>query len=130
MRFMLYTMGDDSNPPPPPSAEMMAEMGAFIEEATKAGVLLVTGAFAPSAEGTKVSYDGQRFDITDGPFAEAKELVGGWALVDVRDKDEAIEWARRFLSIIGWGESRIRQVYGPDEPPPGFDPSTIEGFNS
>jgi hypothetical protein len=55
-------------------------------------------------------HDG-KFTVLDGPFTEAKELIGGWALMETRDKDEAIEWTKRFLSIVGEGESTIRQVY-------------------
>jgi hypothetical protein len=112
MRFLGYTMGDDSVPLPPPSPELMTEMGKFIEEATKAGVLLATGGLAPTAEATKVIRADGKFSVIDGPFAEAKELIGGWALMEVRDKDEAIEWTKRFLAIAGDGESTIRQVYG------------------
>jgi hypothetical protein len=111
MRFLGYTMGDDSTPMPPPSPEFMAEMNAFVEEATKAGVLVATGGVGPIAEATKVVCDNGKFTILDGPFAEAKELVGGWALMEVRDKDEAIEWTKRFLAILGNGESTLRQVY-------------------
>jgi hypothetical protein len=111
MRYLGYTLGDDSVPMPPPRPELMAEMGTFVEEATKAGVLLATGGLGPSAEGTKISYRNGEFTVVDGPFAEAKELIGGWALMEVRDKDEAIEWTKRFLSVVGEGESTIRQVY-------------------
>jgi hypothetical protein len=111
MRFLGYTMGDDSTPMPPPSPEFMAEMNAFVEEATKAGVLVATGGVGPIAEATKVVCTDGKFTILDGPFAEAKELVGGWALMEVRDKDEAIEWTKRFLAILGNGESTLRQVY-------------------
>jgi hypothetical protein len=113
MRFLGYTMGDDSAPQPPPSPELMAEMGKLVEEATKAGVLLATGGLAPTAEATKVVRADGKFTVIDGPFTEAKELIGGWALMEVRDKEEAIEWTKRFLSIAGDGESTIRQVYGP-----------------
>jgi hypothetical protein len=89
----------------------MTKMGTFIEEATKAGVLLATGGLGPSADGTKVAYKGGEFTVTDGPFAEAKELIGGWALMEVRDKGEAIEWTKRFLTIAGEGESTIREVF-------------------
>ena len=58
---------------------------------------------------------GQSVRVTDGPFAEAKELIGGWALMDVRDKDEALEWAKRFLRIAGEGESYVRQTFGPED---------------
>jgi hypothetical protein len=111
MRFLGYTMGDDSTPMPPPSPEFMAEMNAFVEEATKAGVLVATGGVGPIAEATKVVCTDGEFTILDGPFTEAKELVGGWALMEVRDKDEAIEWTKRFLAILGNGESTLRQVY-------------------
>ncbi len=113
MRFFGYTLGDPSAPVPPPSPEMFTEMGKFIEEATKAGVLLATGGLAPVEEATKVTNVDGKFTVIDGPFTEAKELIGGWALMEVRDKDEAIEWTKRFLSIAGNGESTIRQVYGP-----------------
>lgn len=121
MRFLTYTLGDDSQPTPPPDAQLMEEMGRFIEEATKAGALLVTGGLEPSAKGTTVRRSGGEFTVTDGPYAEAKELIGGWALMECRDRDEAIEWMRRFLDIAGDGESRIRRVYGPDEDFDGFD---------
>jgi hypothetical protein len=111
MRYLGYTLGDPSAPIAPPSPEMMTEMGKFVEEATKAGVLLATGGLAPAAEATKVTRADGKFTVTDGPFSEAKELIGGWALLDVRDKDEAVEWTKRFLSIAGDGESTIRQVY-------------------
>ena len=111
MRFLMYTLGDESVPIPPPTPELLTEMGAFVEEATKAGVLLATGGIAPTAMGAKVALSGGEFTVTDGPFTEAKELIGGWALCECRDKDEAIEWSKRFLTIIGEGEARVRQVF-------------------
>ncbi len=118
MKFFMYTLGDESVPIPPPTPELYAEMGAFMEEATKSGALLATGGFGPSALGAKVSLAGGEFTVTDGPFTEAKELIGGWALVEAASKDEAIGWAKRFLTIVGGGESRIRQVFGPADGPP------------
>ena len=111
MRYFGYTLGDPTAAVPAPSEELMTEMGKFIEEATKAGVLLATGGLAPAAEATRVVRSGGKFTVLDGPFTEAKELVGGWALMEVRDKAEAIEWTRRFLDIAGDGETTIRQVY-------------------
>jgi hypothetical protein len=111
MRYLGYTLADPSTPIPPPSPELFAQMGAFIEEATKAGVLLATGGLGPVEEATRVRYADGEFTILDGPFSEAKELIGGWALMETRDKDEAIEWTKRFLAIAGPGESTIRQVY-------------------
>jgi len=90
---------------------MFAKMGAFVEEATKAGVLLATGGLGPVEEATRVKYADGEFTVLDGPFSEAKELVGGWAVMETRDKDEAIEWTKRFLAIAGPGESTIRPVY-------------------
>ena len=112
MRFLGYTLADPSIPIPPPTPEMYAKMGAFMEEATKAGVLVATGGVGPLEEAVKISYDDGKFTVLDGPFSEAKELVGGWALMECRDKDEAIEWTKRFLAIAGHGESTIRTVYG------------------
>jgi hypothetical protein len=114
MRFLGYTLADPSIPLPPPSPEMYAAMDELMAEATKAGVLVATGGFGPLEEATKVTYADGKFTVLDGPFAEAKELVGGWGLLECRDKDEAIEWTKRFLSIAGQGESTIRQVYGPE----------------
>ena len=113
MKFLGYTLGDPDTPAGPGSPEMYQRMSEFVEEATKAGVLLATGGLAPVSEAVKVRYSGGEFTVLDGPFTEAKELVGGWALMECRDKDEAIEWTKRFLTIAGEGESTIRPVYGP-----------------
>ncbi|HWG62426.1 MAG TPA: YciI family protein [Streptosporangiaceae bacterium] len=111
MRFLGYTLADPSIPIPPPTPEMMSQMGEFMEEATKAGVYVAGGGFGPAGDATKVVYAGGEFSVLDGPFTEAKELVGGWALLETRDKAEAIEWTKRFLAVAGEGESTIRQVY-------------------
>lgn len=113
MKFFGYTLGDPDTPVGPASPAEYERMSAFVEEATKAGVLLATGGLAPLEQAVKVKYSGSEFTILDGPFAEAKELVGGWALMECRDQDEAVEWTKRFLTIAGPGESTIRQVYGP-----------------
>jgi hypothetical protein len=113
MRFLCYTLADPSIPIPPPEPEMYAKMGEFMADATKAGVLLATGGVGPVDEAIKVKYSGGEYTVLDGPFSEAKELIGGWALMEVRDKAEAIEWTKRFLATAGGGESTIRQVYGP-----------------
>ena len=110
MRFLGYTIGDPSVPLPEPTPELYDEMGKFVEEATKAGVLVATGGLVPPDQGIRVTLKDGEFTVLDGPFTEAKELIGGWGLLEVRDKDEAIEWTKRFLSVLGEGESRIRQV--------------------
>ena len=114
MRFLGYTMGDESVAIPAPRPELMAEMDKFVEKATKAGVLLATGGLAPTSEATKITLVNGEFTVVDGPFAEAKELIGGWALMEVRDKAEAIEWSKRFLTVVGEGETTIRQTFGPE----------------
>ncbi|HET9895130.1 MAG TPA: YciI family protein [Streptosporangiaceae bacterium] len=110
MRFLGYTLADPNTPMPEPGPELYARMGELVAEATKAGVLLATGGLTPPDQATKVKYSGGEFTVLDGPFAEAKELIGGWALMEVRDKAEAIEWTKRFLTIAGDGESTIREV--------------------
>ncbi len=114
MRFLGYTLGDESIPMPPPSPEFMEEMGAFMEEATTAGVIVATGGIAPTSMGAKITLKDGEFTVTDGPFTESKELIGGWALLECRDLDEAVEWSKRFISVIGDGEVRVRPVFGPE----------------
>src|ERR1700709_2379978 len=111
MRYLGYTLASESTPIPPPTPELMEEMGKFIEEATSAGVFLTGGGMAPTAEGARVIYEQGEFTVIDGPFAEGKEIIGGWALLECRDLDEAVEWTKRFLAVAGEGESRIRPVY-------------------
>lgn len=118
MQFFMYTIGDENDPRlfEPPTPEVMAEMTDFMAEATSAGALVATGGFGHSAQGARVSLADGEFTVTDGPFAEAKELIGGWALVEVSSLAEAIGWARRFLVILGGGETRIRPVLGGRDP--------------
>ena len=118
MRFFCYTLGDENIPMPQPSPEEMEVMGAFVGEAMAAGVLVATGGLAPTSEGVRIQYSaGGSFKVIDGPFAEAKELIGGWALIDVASKEEAIGWAKRFLAIVNadGAESRVRQTFGADD---------------
>ena len=122
MRFLTYTLGDEGVPVPPPAPELMEGMDVLMEEITKAGVLVATGGLAPTAMGAKVSLKDGQFTVMDGPFTEAKELIGGWALMECRDLEEAVEWTKRFVSVVGEGEVRVRpaeavwieRVYGPE----------------
>ncbi|WP_217144344.1 YciI family protein [Streptomyces sp. AC627_RSS907] len=82
-----------------PSPELMQRMEKLMEEMTKAGVLLDTAGLAPTAEGTRVHYEGGQLSVTDGPFTESKEVIGGYALLQAKDKAEAIEWTKRFLKV-------------------------------
>ena len=93
-----------------PSQKLLAEMGKFNQELMKAGVMLGGDGLHPTSKGKRVRFSGQKRTVIDGPFAEAKELVGGWALMECRDRDEAIEWSKRFVAVLGEGEVRIRPV--------------------
>ena len=95
----------------PPNQEDCAKMGNLIEEMTKAGVLLATEGCQPSAKGSRVRYKNGKFTVTDGPFTESKEIIAGFALFQVKSKEEAIAWTRRFLETAGDGESEIRLLY-------------------
>ncbi|GLY66810.1 YciI family protein [Amycolatopsis taiwanensis] len=106
MRYLMMTKGGRQ-----PDEKLYAEMAQFVEEMTAAGVLLTTGGLDPA--GFRVSSSGEEMTVTDGPFTEAKEAIGGFALVEVRSKEEAVELARRFRRIVGDGESLVHQVFGP-----------------
>ncbi|MFG1851505.1 YciI family protein [Actinomadura geliboluensis] len=116
MRFMMMTT-DTGPDTAPPDERMQQEMGEFIAEMAKSGVLLATGGLEP--DGTRISAVDGKITVTDGPFAESKEGVVGFALIEVRTREEAIELSKRFYGIVGGGEGVIKQVFGPDDPAPG-----------
>jgi hypothetical protein len=89
----------------------MAEMGKLIEEMTKAGTLLATEGCLPSIMGARVRRAGKKLTVTDGPFTESKEVIGGFALLQAKSKAEAIELTKRFLNVAGDGECELRQVF-------------------
>ena len=95
----------------PPSQEEMARMGKLIEEGMKAGWLLATEGCLPSALGARVRSSNGKLSVTDGPFTESKELVGGFAILRANSKAEAIQLAKDFLSVVGEGECELRQLY-------------------
>lgn len=97
---------------PQADEQMYADMGRFVEDLTRAGVLLATGGLAQ--EGVHVTAREGRATFTDGPYAEAKETIVSFALIEVASKAEAIELGRRFWAIVGEGEGDLRQVYGPE----------------
>lgn len=112
MRFLMMTTDTAGGPPDAVQAE---EMGRFIEEMSKSGVLLATGGLDPRA--THITSSGGKITVTDGPYTEAKEVVVGFALIEVRSKEEAIELSKRFWAIVGDGEGVIQQVFGPEDIP-------------
>jgi hypothetical protein len=117
MRYMMLLRLDPAASPKEPSAELMEEMGKLLEDMTRQGVLLDTGGFRPAEEGTVIRLSGGRQTVVDGPYAEAKEVVGGYCIVQTKSQEEAVEWAQRFLAIHGdqWElTSEIRQVEEPE----------------
>jgi hypothetical protein len=92
----------------------MTKMGALIGEMMQKGVLLSTEGCKSSKHGARVTLDSGKFTVTDGPFTEAKEFVGGLAVIKVNTKAEAIEWTKKFLSVLGTGSSEILEI---NEPP-------------
>ena len=111
MRFLMYKLGSESGSDPSSRLSKRKVMSEVAEEATKAGGWDFNCGIAPTSMGAKLTRANGEFTVTDGPFTEAKELVGGWGLLEARDRDEAIEWAKRFQDAAGDGEMRVRQVY-------------------
>ena len=99
----------------PPTADEMANMGKLIEEMTKSGVLVATEGCQPSAKGARVRLSQGKLTVIDGPFTEAKELIGGFAIIKTSSKAEAVELTKRFLKVAGDGESEIRLLHEPSD---------------
>jgi hypothetical protein len=95
MRFMMLMIPDIPDDDWMPSAEAVSAMSKYNEELSKAGVLLALDGLHPPGSGVRVSFPGGKATVTDGPFSEAKEVIGGYWLIDVKSKDEAVEWAKR-----------------------------------
>jgi hypothetical protein len=115
MRFLSIFKCAETNTPP--SVEHVARMEKLIEESMKRGELLSTEGCLPSALGARVRRSGDKVTVIDGPFTEAKELIGGFALLEAKSKEHAIELARQFLDVAGDGECEIRQVFTASESP-------------
>lgn len=98
-RFLSLIRIDEQNLPTEFPEDFQERIGALVEEMTKAGVLLDTAGLHPTAQGTRVTWSGGRATVTDGPFTETKEVVGGYLFVQCKDKAEAIEWMKRFLGL-------------------------------
>jgi len=112
MRILGLLRADkDSEAGVPPSKELIERMGSFVEEVTKAGVLLATDGLTPSSKGKRVKVSNGNVTVTDGPFIETKELVASYALFQVNTMQEAIEWTTRFLNVLGEGECELRPIF-------------------
>jgi len=131
MRYMIFVKANTDTeagkfPPEPELTRLFSAMAAYHEELTKAGVLLDASGLQPSSKGFRVKYAGNKTTVVDGPFAEAKELVAGYTMIQVKSHDEALEWARRFPNPAGEGkdaEIEVRLLYELDdfEPSPGVE---------
>ena len=123
MRFMVIVKASkESEAAVLPSQEILQKMGKFNEELVKAGVMLAAEGLQPSSKGARVKFSGGKRTVTDGPFAETKELIAGFWLWQVKSKEEAIEWLKR-APFDGGAEVEIRQVYEPQD----FAPSDPTG---
>ena len=127
MRFMTLVKSTESSGPPPQALmDAIAKLG---EESTKAGELVETGGLYSTAAGARVRLSGGKITVTDGPFSEAKEVVGGYAVFELKSKEEAIKQAVRFMEVHkehwpGWeGETEVRQIYDAAD----FAPKSVGG---
>jgi hypothetical protein len=119
MRFMIIVKATaDSEagrfPPGDEKQKMFAAMAAYHEQLAQAGVLLDGAGLQPSSRGWRIRYHGEQRQVIDGPFAESKELVAGYTLIQVRSREEALEWSRRFPNPVGEGRDaqiEVRQLY-------------------
>jgi len=119
MRFMmLVKSAENKGAPPKGFMDVMAKLG---EEAVKAGTMVVSGGLAPTAASTRVRLSKGQITPIDGPFTEAKEVIGGFAILEFQSKKEALESAKNFMELHkkhwpGWeGETEVRQVLGPED---------------
>ena len=122
MRFMMLVKHGEMSGPPP--KELMDAITKLAEDANKAGTMIASGGLAPSAATTRVRVSRGQLTTTDGSFSEAKEVVGGFAIFDLKSKQEAIASAQVFMEVHrkhwpGWeGETEVRQIFGPEDFPP------------
>ena len=119
MRFMMLVKHAENQGAPP--KELMDAIGRLAEEAVKEGRMLGSGGLAPTAQSTRVRLSGGQIKVIDGPFTDAKEVVGGYAQFEFSSKQEAIESAKTFMELHkkhwpGWeGETEVRQLFGPED---------------
>ena len=128
MRFMILVKADkNSEAGALPDEKLLAEMGKFNEELVKAGVMLAGEGLQPSSKGARVKFSGSTRTVTDGPFAETKELIAGFWLWEVKSKEEAIEWVKRCPNPMkGESEIEIRQLFEAEDFGAEFTPELRE----
>jgi hypothetical protein len=121
MRFMMIVKHSEKQGPPP--KPLMDAIAKIAEEEDKEGTMLGNGGLTPTAQGARIRLSGGKVTVIDGPFTEAKEIIGGYAQFELKSKQEAIESAVAFMELHkkhwpGWeGETEVRQMYGPDDFP-------------
>ena len=124
MRYMMIVKANkDFEAGLPPKPELIAAIGRLAEEANKRGVMVGVGGLLPSSQGTRIRVANGKTSVTDGPFAETKELVGGYAIFDLKSKEDAVQEGKRFMQVhvdvMGpsyEGELEIRPMFGPEGP--------------
>ncbi|MGH3342090.1 MAG: YciI family protein [Carbonactinosporaceae bacterium] len=128
MRFMiLIKANEDTEAGVVPSEELLTEMGKYNEELVKAGVMLAGEGLQPSSKGARVKFSGEKRTVVDGPFTETKELIAGFWLIQVKSKEEAIEWVKRVPNPTGEeSEIEIRQVFEAEDFGDQFTPELRE----
>jgi hypothetical protein len=134
MKFMIIvkaTPDSEAGRFPPDAEKLFQAMATFHEELAQAGVLLDASGLQPSSKGWRVRYHGDKRTVIDGPFAESKELIAGYTLIQVRSRAEALEWSRRFPNPVGEGqpaEIEVRQLYEMEDFQDKAAPETLERF--
>ncbi len=126
MRFMILVKADkDSEAEILPDEKLLRDMGNYNDELVKAGVMLAGEGLHASSKGARVKFSGTKRTVVDGPFTEAKELIAGFWLIQVKSKEEAIEWVKR-VPLYGEAEIEIRQVFEAEDFGPQFTPELRE----
>ena len=118
MRFMILRKADKATEAGVmPSEALLAAMGSYMEQMTKAGVLLGGDGLHPTSKGAKVKFSRGKPTVIDGPFAESKEVIAGWAIIQVASLAEALDWVKRWPALDGDGEVEleIRQIFEADD---------------
>ncbi len=135
MRYVIFVRAVpefETETRPDPDPELLAEMTTYHEELSRAGVLLDGSGLKPSRTGWRVVYGAEGRHVVDGPFAETKELISGWTLIQVRSREEALEWSRRFPNPVGRGRDaviEVRELYEMEDFTPGPDIDRLKALD-
>ena len=136
MRFMIIVKStpefEAETSPQPADEKLMAAMADYHEELARAGVLLDGSGLQPSRKGWRIHYDGQKRTVIDGPFAESKELIAGFTTIQVRNREEAMAWSRRYPNPVGENAPaviEVRQLYELDDFEPGLQLDRLREIN-